>query len=408
MVFTSTIDQFEFLCTLARCVVGLARFRASVEDVHSLGRLFSAVGFRTWETTVTGHDSTEPSLTPAEFGGSSLLDALHGVQGVFASRGAVTLDLTGTLHHVDTYQSAHKGRVYMLSAGCFALKKRTAFPSLGWTIKPPSLVRPMVSPWLSVFLFWIPGVVVVAGGLLALLSKRAMVRRAAGVMAAVSLLAIITTPWTVPSSPSSAFGHFLGSLLGPLVFLGVGLYSITFSGNIPVGQLSPTDRVTGFVMVALGSAWLLAMHWWLITPTYPNTVNTYWVMFWSTFLLVSPAVGAGLMVLVGVFGHQRQRERNLIGVLSMALFLIGLLALLFDGSSLGREAFGQAVWLAFADVVGLLAGLGAALLVFGAVLVVYERQLVPPVTSSGPSKEHLDRVSFVLHQHVDGGEHDEE
>ena len=261
---------------------------------------------------------------------------------------------------------------------------------------------------MSLFLFWVPGVIIVAGALLALLSKQSFVRRVASAMVLFSMVAVLTTPWTIPTSPSSAFGHFLGSLLGPIVFLCVGLYCITFSGNVPVGRLSSTDRILGIGMVGLGAGWFLAMHWWSITPTYDGTVNAYWVMFWSTFLLAAPAIGMGLMVLVRTFGEDRRQEMRVLGVVSASLLLIGLFGVTADGSSVERGAFSKAVWLAFADVLGLVVGLALALLMFAVVLAVYERQLVQPVTSKGPSKEHLDRVAFVLEQHVDGGELSEE
>ena len=101
-LFTSAVDQFEFLGTLARSVVCFARFSAPVEDVDALGRLFSAVGFGTWETAVTCHHPTESPLTPPELRRTSFLDALNGVEGMLARRGAVSLDLTWTLHHVNT------------------------------------------------------------------------------------------------------------------------------------------------------------------------------------------------------------------------------------------------------------------------------------------------------------------
>jgi hypothetical protein len=102
IVFTSAVDQFEFLGSLARSVMRFAGFSAPVENVHSLRWLFSAVGLWTWETTVTRHDATESSLTPAQLRSALLLHTLHGVEGVLTSRGAVSLDLTGSLHHVNT------------------------------------------------------------------------------------------------------------------------------------------------------------------------------------------------------------------------------------------------------------------------------------------------------------------
>lgn len=81
------------------CFAGL---RASVENVDSLGWLFSAIGLWTWETAVTCHDASEAALTPTKFRSTLFLDALNGVECVLTSRGAVSLDLTGTLHHGNT------------------------------------------------------------------------------------------------------------------------------------------------------------------------------------------------------------------------------------------------------------------------------------------------------------------
>jgi len=82
--------------------VGLAGLGAPVENIDALGWFFTAIGFGTWETTVPSHYPTEAALTPTKFRGSSLLHSFNGVEGVLASRGAVSLDLTGSLYHVNT------------------------------------------------------------------------------------------------------------------------------------------------------------------------------------------------------------------------------------------------------------------------------------------------------------------
>tara|TARA_B100000900_G_scaffold412863_1_gene435512 strand:- start:82 stop:471 length:390 start_codon:yes stop_codon:yes gene_type:complete len=66
MEYTSAVNKFEFFGTLARSVVGFAGFCAPVENVHSLCWLFATIRLWTRETSVSGHDTTEPSLTPAE------------------------------------------------------------------------------------------------------------------------------------------------------------------------------------------------------------------------------------------------------------------------------------------------------------------------------------------------------
>ena len=256
---------------------------------------------------------------------------------------------------------------------------------------------------LALFLFWLPGVAIVAGSILALLSKNGTVRRIATAVAGASFVLVLSTPWTVPASPSSAFGHFLGSVVGPCVLLGVGLHNIGFSGNVPVGRLSRNDRNAGIVMLVVGSVWLLAMHWGPLTPTYPNDVNGYWLVFWSTVILVTPGLGAGLLVLVRTFGDERRTEQRRLGLLALSVLLVGLAGLAVNGPTLLSSVFADALWLAAADVFGTAVGLSAALVVLALVLMMYERQIMPPPVADGPSEQDLERVNDILQSHVDGG-----
>ncbi len=132
MLITSLVHEFEFLRTLARSVMGLARLGAAVEDVDALGWLFTTVRLGTRETAVPSGDLTEASLTPAKFGCALLLDALHGVEGVLARRGAVALDLTGHLHHQHhpSVSATGDGYLAMTQAG-LAPERRTEDQQLG-------------------------------------------------------------------------------------------------------------------------------------------------------------------------------------------------------------------------------------------------------------------------------------
>ena len=403
---TSLVHQFKLLCTLAGGVMGLAGLGASVENVDALRGLFATIGFWTWETTVPRHDPTETALTPAKFGGAALLDALHGVHGVLARRGAVSLDLTGTLHHVNTSAfTPHGSGIYALRRA-YRPERSHCVPLIKMDYKAVTLARCMEEQSLALFFFWLPGVAIVAGLILALLSKTGSVRRVAAMVTGASLLLVLSTPWTVPSSPSSAFGHFIGSVLGPCVLLGVGLHNVGFSGNVPVGRLSNNDRNAGIAMLVLGGGWLLAMHWGPLTPTYPSQVNGYWLVFWSTVVLVTPGVGAGLLVLVRTYGDERHAEQRMLGMLALTLLLVGLVGLTVDGPTLSSSAFADAMWLAAADVFGMVVGLGAAMVVLALVLVVYERQMTPPPVAQGPSEHDLERVTTILQSNLSGGESD--
>ena len=96
---TSSIYEFEFLGSLAWSIVSLTRFSATVKNVNTLGWLFTAIRLWTWETTISSHHFSEPSLTPAKFRGSLFLDTLNSMERVLTSRRAVALDLTWHLDH---------------------------------------------------------------------------------------------------------------------------------------------------------------------------------------------------------------------------------------------------------------------------------------------------------------------
>tara|TARA_B100000519_G_scaffold70663_1_gene60558 strand:- start:390 stop:632 length:243 start_codon:yes stop_codon:yes gene_type:complete len=74
-------------------------FRATVENIDALGRLFPTFWLWARETTVSSHHSTEAALTPLQFTRTALLDALNGVHGMASSLGTVALDLTWHLDH---------------------------------------------------------------------------------------------------------------------------------------------------------------------------------------------------------------------------------------------------------------------------------------------------------------------
>ena len=159
--------------------------------------------------------------------------------------------------------------------------------------------------------FWLAGLFVVSGTMIGFFSKVHWQRRSGMVLLVLGLLSLMATPWTLSFSPSSAFGHLLGSLVGPAVLLGVGFYLITFSGNVPVGRLSKGDRTIGVVMVMFGVLWLEAMHWWILTPMYPGEVNRYWLIFWPTMLLGTLAMATGAFAVVNLVGDGREREQRL-------------------------------------------------------------------------------------------------
>ena len=255
--------------------------------------------------------------------------------------------------------------------------------------------------------FWLAGLFLLCGSLVGFFSKVGWQRRLGAILAALGLLSLLATPWTLSFSPSSAFGHLLGSLIGPAVLLGVGFYQITFAGNVPVGRLTRTDRNVGVVMVIVGVLWLEAMHWGTITPTYPDTVNRYWLIFWPTMLLGTLAGACGAHVLVGLIGEERQREQQLMLLVAVFAGLLLLLGATNDGPNVAKGVFAEEVLLAAADVFGALVGTAVAVLLFAVVLAVYESQQPAPERLDPPNAAQLEQAGRTIAQNLRGGSEDE-
>lgn len=255
--------------------------------------------------------------------------------------------------------------------------------------------------------FWLAGLFLLCGSLVGFFSKVGWQRRLGAILAALGLLSLLATPWTLSFSPSSAFGHLLGSLIGPAVLLGVGFYQITFAGNVPVGRLTRTDRNVGVVMVIVGVLWLEAMHWGPITPTYPDAVNRYWLIFWPTMLLGTLAGACGAYVLVGLIGEERQREQQLMLLVAVFAGLLLLLGATNDGPNVAKGVFAEEVLLAAADIFGALVGTAVAVLLFAVVLAVYESQQPAPERLDPPNAAQLEQAGRTIAQNLRGGSEDE-
>ncbi len=249
-------------------------------------------------------------------------------------------------------------------------------------------------------LFWLAGLAIIVGLMLGFFSKHGTTRRFGMVFMALGTLSILATPWTLTFSPSSAFGHFLGSILGPSVLLGVGLYNIAFSGHVPVGRLSEGDRRAGFAMVLIAMLWFEGMHWWVLTPTYPDEINRYWLIFWPTLLLVTASLSFVVYYIVKTVGDERNQEQRLLLTLFAFTSLLVMLALLRDGPNVETTQFAEEFWLAGADVFGLMVGAALAILLFAVVLAVYETQQPLPKQLDPPTNQQLVEAAKHIAKHV--------
>ena len=254
-------------------------------------------------------------------------------------------------------------------------------------------------------LFWIPIAMVPLGLWLSMSSHSKSVMANGRYLAFLGIIMICLSPWTVPSSPSTAAGHLLGAIIGPCMLIVIGIYLISFSGNVPVGKLPRSDRRLGVLMSGVGFVWLAGMHWWILTPQLsPEVVNPYWYVFWPTFILLTSCLASCSAVTLLTLGDRRRAESNAMFIVSGLSIIILLLGINIDGPLVEANEFREHLWLAIADMAGIAVGSLLSILIFAFVIYTYERSLPPPKSIQPPTSSELDQVSKVLRNHLGGEE----
>lgn len=257
----------------------------------------------------------------------------------------------------------------------------------------------------ALLLFWIPIAMVPLGLWLSMSSASKSTTAYGKYLAFLGIIMICLSPWTVPSSPSSAAGHLLGAIIGPCMLIIIGIYLVSFSGNVPVGKLPRSDRRLGVLMSGAGFVWLAGMHWWILTPQLsPDEVNPYWYVFWPTFILLTSCLASCSAVTLLTIGDRRRTESNAMFVVSGLSMAILLLGLNIDGPLVQADEFREHLWLAVADMAGIAVGSLLSILVFAFVIYSYERSLPSPKAIEPPTSSELDQVSTLLQSHLGGEE----
>lgn len=257
----------------------------------------------------------------------------------------------------------------------------------------------------AVVFFWLPMSMIALGAWITLSSKDSFKKNSGKLLLFLGLILVCVSPWTVPSSPSSAIGHLTGFVIGPSVLLILGIYLIIFSGNVPVGRLPSSDRKMGLLSIFISSIWFALMQWGDFTPMYNGSeVNNFWLIFFPTFLIVLCSISSLLSVSMLAIGDKRQKESKFmisITIISMIMIICGMN---FDGQNISSETFREYFWLSISDLFGIMIGISMSILVFGLVIYIYESSIDDPESVPKPSKNELKLASEKIAQNIGGDE----
>ena len=250
--------------------------------------------------------------------------------------------------------------------------------------------------------FWIPLCFVPIGIWLSVSGKSKTLGTYIG---AIGLLLVMISPWTVPSSDSTAGGHLLLAIVAPTMLLAYGVHGMIFGGNVPVGRLDPTARWSGTIAVFVSIAIFCLMHWYSFTPIWrDDMVNPYWIVFLPTFLLFATSLSSASAVALATYGDNRFSESLKLAGLSVLMAGIALCAMIFDGHRTTADEFRDYLWLSAADIFGTIFGISLAIGVFAVVIWSYEKSLPIPESSPPPTKEEIKHVVSIAVSNIGGEE----
>tara|TARA_B100001142_G_scaffold132711_1_gene134249 strand:+ start:348 stop:770 length:423 start_codon:yes stop_codon:yes gene_type:complete len=135
-------------------------------------------------------------------------------------------------------------------------------------------------------------------------------------------------------------------------------------------------------------------------------INPYWIVFWPTFLLFAISISSVACVSLLTLGTDRLDSALRMGVLGIVTATITISAMTIDGAITSAEAFREHLWMASADILGIVIGAGSAIVVFTIVIWTYENTQPTPVITTPPSSEEYEHVAAVIAENLGGGDNE--
>lgn len=253
----------------------------------------------------------------------------------------------------------------------------------------------------AALLFWLPLLMIAFGVWMSSSLTKTVIGRS---ISFIGLAMVMISPWTTPSSDSTAVGQLLLNLLIPVIIMCWGLYGMVFGGHVPVQRLPRSSRWLGLGGCITAITCLGLMHWSIMTPMWRGDINPYWIVFWPTFLLFTISISSVACVSLLTLGTNRLDSAFRLASLGIITAIITISAMLIDGAITSAEAFREHLWMASADIFGIILGAGSAIIVFTIVIWTYENTQPSPSITTPPSAEEYEHVAAVIADNLGGGE----
>lgn len=257
--------------------------------------------------------------------------------------------------------------------------------------------------WVSALLwYWLPLALVPFGIWLTLARESKLAQKLGLPLVVAGIIFVMASPWTAPESDSSASGHLLLSVAGPVLLLAWGCFLAIFGGQVAVERLPPIARKGGYLAIIIGLVWLVYMFFEL-PPIWRGEVNPFWGIWWAVFLLTSILASGVLAQMTYVMGDMRGRETSLMAMICGGYILLGPIYFMNIATRWSSAPeFRAEIWLASADLIGTLLGIILAIGVFALVIATYEKGLPEPGRTEPLNDEQKERVTEILEKVLRG------
>lgn len=255
----------------------------------------------------------------------------------------------------------------------------------------------------AALLFWLPLLMIAFGIWISSSLTKKYIGRG---ISFIGLAMVMVSPLTAPESDSTAVGQLLLNLLIPVLVMCWGLYGMVFGGHVPIQRLPRSSRWIGFGACVIAITSLGLMHWSIMTPMWRGEINPYWIVFWPTFLLFTISISSVASVSLLTLGTDRLDSALRLGVLGVVAAAITISAMTINGAITSAEAFREHLWMASADILGIVIGAGSAIVVFTIVIWTYENTQPTPSITTPPSTEEYEHVAAVIAENLGGADNE--
>ena len=191
-------------------------------------------------------------------------------------------------------------------------------------------------------LFWFPMSIFIFGAILSLTRNPKKIQTLGIILTIIGMIFVTISPFTLPKSPSSAFGQLILFLVGPSV-----LFILAILMSINLKNTKNNLRIRTLLIIS-GLSWIFLI--WIFNPQFNYSDNRFWLKW-----IISAEIFAAVFLFTLSYFQTETKAKFL-------FYLLGFLMIILNEESLGipnasRTLFIETSGIILGTIIGLLSGI---------------------------------------------------